>query len=901
MFFKHPLQEYPLYRYIVAIGTALIALLFTAALWDIMSDSRFVFFTLAVVVSAWQGGIMGGVVCALVSILSLDYLLVEPRFQLFGSAVHILQFIIFGLVAALIGWLEEQRRHSSEYLEQVRDELEVILNGVAEGISAQDAAGRIVFANQAAAALVKQPSVEALIGTQSLFSQLQGQYTLLDENNEPVTMNKPPGQQVFETGYTTESIFSLKSDDSDERQWIHLQSSPVLDKEGKVRLVVKIFRDITARYRIERQHMESEARIRKILDNLAAFVGIMKPDGTLIEANHSALSAANLTPQDVIGKPFEEAYWWSYDPYIQQQLRDAIQRAATGQTVRYDVTVRLAEDRFVTIDFMLAPTFDANGKVDFLIPSGIDVTARNELTERLKVQQHRLEAILNSVPGIVYEGVGTPDVHQQHMAFVSRYAEQMLGYPMEEWEKSPNLWQHVVHPDDWENASQMANQTYEKRIGLPVPFRCVTKDGRVIYAESYNNVITDLSGNPIGTCGIVLDVTERRRQQAEINRLNVLINYERQRLTTIISNVPGIVFEGSGSPANGRQRMDFISAYVETLLGYTVEEAKAEGFWEKVVHPDDWPQTMQGTETIYQNHKTGKLQFRCIHKDGHMVQLETHSTVLNDEDGKPIGVVGVMTDITERKQAEESLSQYAEELRRSNEELEQFAYVASHDLQEPLRMVTSYLQLIEKRYSEHLDDDAREFISYAVDGATRMKTLINDLLAYSRIQRGKGEPEPVQMNEVLEQALYNLQLAIEDADALITHDPLPQLIANRAQMVQLLQNLIGNAIKFRSECRPEIHIGVKREGKMWHFTVKDNGIGIDEAYFDRIFIIFQRLHMRGQYPGTGIGLAICKKIVDKHGGRIYAESNPGEGTIFHFMLPAERAEKRYGRAIHGSN
>jgi PAS domain S-box-containing protein len=569
--------------------------------------------------------------------------------------------------------------------------------------------------------------------------------------------------------------------------------------------------------------------------------------------------------------------------------------------VRYDVTVRLAEKRFITIDFMLAPTFDARGRVEFLIPSGIDVTARNELTERLRAQQHRLEAILNSVPGIVYEGVGAADSETQKMAFISRYAEEMLGYPMEAWAASPNLWRQVVHPDDWEHASRIANETYEKRLNVPVPFRCVTKDGRIVHVESYNNVITDLNGNVVGTCGIVLDVTRRHQQQAEINRLTTLINRERQRLATIIGNVPGIVFESSVSTENGQPTMDFISAYIETLLGYTVDEAMADGFWQTVLHPDDWDRMIREMEALFLSQQSGKLQFRCIHKNGQIVHLETHSTILTDAHNTPIGVVGVMSDITERRQTEEALAHYADELRRSNEELEQFAYVASHDLQEPLRMVTSYLQLIEKRYSDLLDDDGREFIDFAVDGATRMKTLINDVLAYSRIQRGRVEPEPVQMNAILEQALHNLQLTIEDTDAVIAYDPLPQITANRAQMVQLLQNLIGNAIKFRSERRPEIHVGVKREGRMWHFTVQDNGIGIAQEYFERIFIIFQRLHTRGQYPGTGIGLAICRKIVDKHGGQIYAESVPNEGTTIHFTLPVEREERRYGRTVDGSN
>lgn len=758
---EHPFRAHPLYRYGVAVAATLVALSITAALWGVMSQARFVFFTLAVVVSAWQGGIVAGVLCAILSTLSLDYLLVEPRFHLFDSPVDILQFIIFGIVSVLIGWLEEQRRSTTEKLQRTRDELEVILNGVAEGISAQDASGQIVFANRAAAAMVNQPDARAILGSRSLFSQIQGQYTLLGEDDQPLPAAQSPGAHVFETGQSAETVFSLSRPDSDERRWFQLRSSPVLDKDGSVRLVVKIFRDITANRQIERQRSESEARIRKILDNLAAFVGIMTPDGTLIEANRSALAAANLTLDDVIGRPFEDAYWWSYDAGIQRQLREAINRAAAGETVRYDVLVRLAEKRFITIDFMLAPTFDAHGKVEFLIPSGIDVTARNELTARLKMQQHRLEAILNSVPGIV--------------------------------------------------------------------------------------------------------------------------------------------FEGSRSPASGQQKMDFISPYIETVLGYTIDEAMAEGFWEKVVHPDDWEQAVKETTALYQHNQAGKLEFRCIHKNGQIVHLETHMTVIADAQGVPVGVVGVMTEITERKQTEEALAQYAEELRRSNEELEQFAYVASHDLQEPLRMITSYLQLIEKRYSEQLDDDGREFIHFAVDGATRMKALINDVLAYSRIQRGKAEPEPVPMNEALEQALDNLQLAIEDSEALITHDPLPLITANRAQMVQLLQNLIGNALKFRSERRPEIHVGVRREGKLWHFSVRDNGIGIAEEYFERIFIIFQRLHTRGQYSGTGIGLAICKKIVDKHGGRIYAESVPREGTTFHFTLPIERAERRYGRGVYGSH
>jgi light-regulated signal transduction histidine kinase (bacteriophytochrome) len=249
-------------------------------------------------------------------------------------------------------------------------------------------------------------------------------------------------------------------------------------------------------------------------------------------------------------------------------------------------------------------------------------------------------------------------------------------------------------------------------------------------------------------------------------------------------------------------------------------------------------------------------------------------------------------DISERKRSEQALARYARDLRRSNEQLEQFAYVASHDLQEPLRMITSYLQLLEARYTEHLDDDAREFIGYAVDGASRMKSLINDLLMYSRVGRGEREFATVSMDAALADARRNLQMMIEENNAEITHDPLPEVYGDAVPLSQLLQNLISNAIKFRSEAPPAIHIGVTQHSDEWMFSVRDNGIGMEPQYLERIFIIFQRLHNKQKYSGTGIGLAISKKVVEHHGGRIWAESAPGQGTTFFFTLPRKREDHR---------
>jgi signal transduction histidine kinase len=251
----------------------------------------------------------------------------------------------------------------------------------------------------------------------------------------------------------------------------------------------------------------------------------------------------------------------------------------------------------------------------------------------------------------------------------------------------------------------------------------------------------------------------------------------------------------------------------------------------------------------------------------------------------------LVREIAERKLAMETLAQKEKELRRSNEELEQFAYVASHDLQEPLRMVGSYTQLLSRRYKGRLDSDADEFIAFAVDGVTRMQRLINDLLQYSRVGTKGREPEPTNSEVVLERALANLKTAIEDNRATVTHDPLPVVMADDRQLEQLFQNLIGNAIKFHGAELPKVNMRAERSNGCWMFRVKDNGIGIEPQYYQRIFQVFQRLHTRQEYSGTGIGLAVCKKIVERHGGRIWVESEPGTGTTFLFTLPAAEGEQ----------
>ncbi|MEI7834077.1 MAG: ATP-binding protein, partial [bacterium] len=266
------------------------------------------------------------------------------------------------------------------------------------------------------------------------------------------------------------------------------------------------------------------------------------------------------------------------------------------------------------------------------------------------------------------------------------------------------------------------------------------------------------------------------------------------------------------------------------------------------------------------------------HRRGNYLWMESVAKPLYNDKRVISGAILSTRDITQRKKMEE-------ELARSNAELQQFAYVASHDLQEPLRMVASYVQLLERRYKGKLDADADEFIGFAVDGATRMKVLINDLLTYSRVGASNRVYTPVALAEVVKKSLLQLQLTVEDSGAVIDIDEMPTVAGDDMQLLQLFQNLIGNALKFHGDNPPRVHISAVRKGDFWQLGVHDNGIGIDKQYMERIFIMFQRLHTKVQYPGTGIGLAVCKKIVERHGGRIWVESSTTGGSVFYFTLP----------------
>ena len=280
-----------------------------------------------------------------------------------------------------------------------------------------------------------------------------------------------------------------------------------------------------------------------------------------------------------------------------------------------------------------------------------------------------------------------------------------------------------------------------------------------------------------------------------------------------------------------------------------------------------------------------RIEKHYICKDGALVWVNLTVSLSRQPSGEPDYFISVVEDISERKRREEELTRTLADLERSNKELEQFAYVASHDLQEPLRMVSSYTQLLGERYHDQLDEKAKKYIDYAVEGATRMQRLTNDLLLYARVGTRGTAPVLTDSHAALGEALSNLFTAIQASHALITNDDLPDVVADALQLVQLFQNLIGNAIKFHGEAQPRVHISAVDQGRHWLFSVRDNGIGIEPQYHDKVFVIFQRLHTRQGYPGTGIGLALCKSIVERHRGTIWFESEPGKGSTFFFTWP----------------
>jgi PAS domain S-box-containing protein len=495
-----------------------------------------------------------------------------------------------------------------------------------------------------------------------------------------------------------------------------------------------------------------------------------------------------------------------------------------------------------------------------------EVAERKRAEADLRREKTLSDTIIETLPGLFYVIDGS-----ERLVRWNHELERVTGYAADEIA--------VRHPLDF--FSPDARPALEERLheGFTEGFTSaeadvIAKDGSR-HPRLFTSKRVELD-QMVSLVGVGIDITARREADDRVKR-------EKRFSDAIIDTLPGIfyLFDEQG-------RFLRWNANLERVSQYSGAEVAAISPLDLFVGPDREAISNRIGQVFRDGHATAQADF--VAKDGTATPyFFTGQRVVFDD--RPC-LIGMGIDITERKRAEDVLRRRTQELARSNADLEQFAYVASHDLQEPLRAVSSYTQLLARRYQERLDGDAKRFIDRSIAAVARMQALIRDLLTYSRIGTRGEVFQPIDCEAVLRDVLDDLQAAITETGAAVTHTALPVVPGDASQLGQLLQNLIGNAIKFRGEAPPCVHLAAERLRGRWRFSVRDNGIGIEREYADRIFVIFQRLHSRRAYPGTGVGLAICKKIVERHGGRIWVESEAGRGTEVFFELPASASTDR---------
>ena len=373
--------------------------------------------------------------------------------------------------------------------------------------------------------------------------------------------------------------------------------------------------------------------------------------------------------------------------------------------------------------------------------------------------------------------------------------------------------------------------------------------------------------------GLLEDITDRKQAEEALR--------ESERRFRLMADMAPVMMWVAGIGGErtfvNRPWLEFTGADLKSTLGHG---------WLDYVHPDDRERCREAFHSPIGRDESRRLEYRLRRYDGVYGWIMASVVPRFTESGSFAGYIGSSVDITDHRLAQDVLEHQARELARSNADLQQFAFVASHDLQEPLRMVASFTDLLARRYRGRLDAKADEYIAFAVDGAKRMQRLIHDLLAYSRIGTDRQRHEPCDTGALFDRAVRDLDLAIRECGAEVTRGPLPTVPGDPTQLAQVFQNLIGNAVKFRSADPPRVRVEAEMKDDAWLFSVRDNGVGIERRFAERVFEIFQRLHRHDQYTGTGIGLAICKRIVEQHGGRIWVESTPGEGSVFRFTIAA---------------
>jgi len=612
---------------------------------------------------------------------------------------------------------------------------------------------------------------------------------------------------------------------------------------------------------VEEALRDSEEKYQMLLDGIRDYaIFMMDAQGLVVSWNTGAQRIKGYTSEEIIGQSF--SCFFPQEEIERGKPEEVLRRTtASGRHEEQGMRVRKDGSRFLA-NVTFTALHDSDGNLRGFSEFSHDLSESKE-------SEARYRGLLEAAPDAMVV------VNQSgEIVLLNVQAEKQFGYRRDELVGQqvkniiPEGFAERLIADDLRSAAEALAQ----QIGTGIELSGRRKDGSEFPIEIMLSPLESAEG--ILVTAAIRNISVRKDAEAHLaqmeGRYRGLLEAAPDAMVVVNQDGEIVLLNVQAEKQFGYSR--------DELVGQQVKNIIPEGFAERLIADD----LRSAAEALAQQIGTG-IELSGRRKDGSEFPIEIMLSPLKSAEG--ILVTAAVRDISTRKKAEANLLVKIEELNRSNEELDQFASIASHDLQEPLRMVASYTQLLSKRYTGKLDADADEFIAFAVDGASRMQRLIKDLLAYSRVGTKGKELLAVSSEKALQQALVNLRAAIEDSGALVTYDILPIVLADEMQFVQLFQNLIGNAIKYRKNEIPRVNISAAKSGRdKWIFSVEDNGIGIDSQYFDKIFGMFQRLHARDEFAGTGIGLAICKKIVERHGGSISVESQPGHGSTFRFTL-----------------
>lgn len=666
---------------------------------------------------------------------------------------------------------------------------------------------------------------------------------------------------------------------SGEKKWV--EQIVTQQKDGE-RIIGHhaIVRDITQRIKNEEEIKQKsedlvqfnkelkdvEQQTQSIFNSAPDAVIVINNESLIIKWNRKAEILFGWEASEVIGKPL-------YEYIIPERYREAHKNGmkhylltGEGPVLNKEIEIEAINKKGVEFSVLLSISAVETKEKKLFIGFVRDITEKKKNQAALAVSENFLSTIIESIPNMIF----VKDAKDLKFVKFNKAGEELLGYSKKELMGKNDYDLFTKNEADFFTSND--RKVLDSGTSIEIKEEQIhTKNKGERILETKKIPIVDSKGKPVYLLGISNDITERKKAE---NQLQQVVESSPTALVLVDKEGKMILVNSQTEKLFGYNRNELIDQKVEMLIPAKFSQKHVSKRNEFFNNPKP---RMMGTG----RYLTG------VRKNGTEISLEIGISPISTDQG--MQVLATIVDITNLKKAEEEVKLKSEELERSNKELEQFAYVASHDLQEPLRMVNSYLQLLKKKYKDKLDKDATEFINYAVDGSNRMRTLILSLLDYSRINRVKPF-EDINVNELLKEVLKDLANQIKENNAIITVETLPVIFGDKVLIGQLFQNLISNAVKFKGERNPEIVISGKKDNNEYLFSVKDNGIGIQQEYAGKLFTIFQRINTKEQYPGTGIGLAICKKIVEKHGGKIWFESEFGKGSTFYFTLK-EKEEK----------